>query len=66
MSYLVSFVLVFFSPFSIAIIRLGKRELILSLICACLDLSVSSTSWCLGRAAVCDCDTPLDFSLTFF
>ena len=23
-------------------------------ICACLDLSVSSSSWCLGRAAVCD------------
>ena len=27
MSYLVSFVLVFFSPFSIAITRLGKRRL---------------------------------------
>ena len=23
-----------------------------------LDLSVSSSSWGLGRAAVCDCDTP--------
>ena len=52
--------------------RLGKRELILvfsyvCLVCACLDLSVSSSSWGLGRAAVCDCGTPsLDFSLTFF
>ena len=43
--------------------RLGKRELILVLFdvlltCACLDLSVSSSSWCLRRAAVCDCGTP--------
>ena len=51
--------------------RLEKRELILVLsyvcsICACLDLSVSSSFWGLGRAAVCDCGTPLNFSLTFF
>ena len=26
--------------------------------CVCLDLSVFSSSWCLGRAAVCDCGTP--------
>ena len=26
-------------------------------ICACLDLSVYSSSWCLGGAAVCDCGT---------
>ena len=50
--------------------RLGKRELILVLlyvcsICACLDLSVSSFSWCLGRAAVCDCGTPWTFLLLF-
>ena len=47
--------------------RLGKRELILVLfvICACLDLSVSSSSWGLGRAAVC-LGHSLDFSLTFF
>ena len=25
---------------------------------ACLVLSVSSSSWCLGRAVVCDCGTP--------
>ena len=51
---------------------LGKRELFLSKcfsyvcsICACLDLSVSSSSWCLGRAAVCDCGTPWTFLLPF-
>ena len=37
--------------------RLRKRELILvhfvCLVCACLVLSVSSSSWCLGGAAVC-------------
>ena len=50
--------------------RLGKRELILVLfvrlfVCACLDLSVSSSSWGLGRAAVCDCGTPWTFLLPF-
>ena len=50
--------------------RLGKRELILVLsyvcsICACLDLLVSSSSWCLGRAAVCACGTPWTFLLPF-
>ena len=29
-------------------------------------LSVSSSSWCLGRAAVCDFDTPWTFLLPFF
>ena len=28
-------------------------------------LSVSSSSWCLGRAAVCDCGTPWTFLLLF-
>ena len=51
--------------------RLGKRELNLSAfhvcsICACLDLSVSSSSWCLGRAVVCDCGTPWNFLVPFF
>ena len=47
--------------------RLGKRELILVLfvrlfdLCVCLVLSVSSSSWCQGRAAVCDCGTPWTF-----
>ena len=31
-----------------------------------MDLSVSSSSWCLGRAAVCDCCTPWTFLLPFF
>ena len=32
----------------------------------CLDLSVSSSSWGLERAAVCDCGTPWTFLLPFF
>ena len=72
------FVLVIFSPFSIAITSLGEERANLSAfrtfvrfvlvcsICACLDLSVSSSSWGLGRAAVCDCGTPLTFLLPFF
>ena len=35
-------------------------------ICACLVLSVSSSSWCLGGAAVCDCGTPWTFLLPFY
>ena len=51
--------------------RLGKRELILVLFVRlfglCLfRLSVSSSSWGLGRAAVCDCGTPWTFLLLFF
>ena len=66
---------ILFSCFSVLLAlrlpRLGKRELILVLsfvcsICACLDLSVSSSSWCLGRAAVFDCGTPWSFLLPFF
>ena len=34
--------------------------------CACLYLSVSSSSWGPGRAAVCDCGTPWTFLLPFF
>ena len=49
--------------------RFGERELILVLlvrsVCACLDLSVSSSSWGLGRAAVSDCGTPWTFLLPF-
>ena len=65
------FVLVFFSILLVLRLpRLGKRELILVLSvrlfgCACLDLSVSSSSWGLGRAAVCDCGTPWTFLLPF-
>ena len=52
--------------------RLGEERANLSAfrtfvrICACLDLSVSSSSWGLGRAAVCDCCTPRTFLLPFF
>ena len=64
------FVLVFLVLLVLRLPRLGKRELILMLsyvclICACLDLSVSSSSWGLGRAAVCDCGTPWTFLLPF-
>ena len=46
--------------------RLGKRELILVLFVRLFDLclSVSSSSWGLGRAAVCG--TPWTFLLPFF
>ena len=51
--------------------RLGKRELIVVLFVRLLDLplfvlSVSSSPWCLGRAAVCDCGTPWTFLLPLF
>ena len=35
-------------------------------ICVCLVMSVSSSSWCLERAAVCDCGTLWTFHLPFF
>ena len=62
------FVLVFSVLLESRLPRLGKRELILVLfvrfsICACLVLSVSSFSWCLGRTAVCG--TPWTFLLPF-
>ena len=71
--YVFPFVILFLC-FSVLLVlrlpRLGKRELILVLsyvcsVCSCLDLSVSSYSWGLGRAAVCDCGTPWTFLLPF-
>ena len=64
------FVLVFFSP-ALRLPRLGKRELILVFFICLFDLclfglSVSSSSWCLGRAAVCHCGIPWTFLLPFF
>ena len=66
------FILVFFSPFSIAITSLGEERANLNAFCtfvrsiyARLVLSVSSSSWCLGRAAVCDYGTPWTFRLPF-
>ena len=52
--------------------RLGKRVLILVLFVRLLDLrlfwflSVFSSSWCLGRAAVCDRGTVWTFLLHYF
>ena len=71
MSFRVSFCSCIFQSFSIAITSLGEERDNLSTfsyvcsICACLDLSVSSSSWGLGRAAVCDCGTPWTFHLPF-
>ena len=74
------FVLVFFSPFSIAITSLGEERANLGAfsyvsVCACLDLSVSSSSWGRGGgggegggevgAAVCGCGTPWTFFLSY-
>ena len=63
------FVLVFVSPFSIAITSLGEERANLSafrtFVRFALVWSVSSSSWCLGRAAVCDCGTPWTFLLPF-
>ena len=63
------FVLVFFGSFGVAVASLGEEGAVLFvrlLVCACLGLSVSSSSWGLGRAAVCDCGTPWTFLLPFF
>ena len=47
--------------------RLGKRELILVLFGLSLFRFVGiSSSWGLGRCAVCDCGTPWTFLLPFF
>ena len=62
------FVLVFFfSPLSIAITSLGEERANLSAFRTFVRvLSVSSSCWCLGRAAVCDCGTLWIFLLPFF
>ena len=66
------FVLVFFSPFSIAITSLGEeRDLILVVFVRLFDLCLFDCVgylflWCVGRAAVCDCGTPWTFLLSFF
>ena len=58
------FVIVFFSPFSIAITSLGEGRANLNAFrmfdrfVLLWNLSVSSSSLCLERAAVCDCGTP--------
>ena len=60
-----------FSPFSIAIPSLGVERAsrclsYVCLICTYLVVSVSSSTWCLRRAAVCDCGTPWTFLLPPF
>ena len=65
------FILVFFSPFSIAITSLGEKRASLGVFVFLFDLrlfglSVSSSSWCLGRVAAYDCGTPWTFLLPFF
>ena len=62
--------LCFSALLSLRLSRLGKRELILVFFVLLFDLrlfvlSVSSSSWCVGRAAVCDCGTPWTFLLPF-
>ena len=64
------FVHVFFSPFSIAITSLGKRDFsAFPYVCsirACLVLSISSSFWCLRKAAACVCGISWTFLLPFF
>ena len=66
------FVLVFFSPFSIAITSLTEERANLSAFRTFVRFvlvwiwSVSSYSWGLGRATVCDCGTPWTFLLLSF
>ena len=61
----------FYSPFSIAITSLGEERANLSAFFRLFDLCLFgfvgfSSSWCLGRAAVCDCGIPWTFLLSFF
>ena len=70
--YVCHFVLVFFRPFSIPITSHGEERANLNAFrtfvrfVLFLDLSVSSSSWGLGRAAVCDCGTHWTFLLPVF
>ena len=62
----------FFRLFSIAITSLEEERERVNLsafrafVRFVLVLSVSSSSWCLEGAAVCDCGTPWTFLLLFF
>ena len=61
---------ILFLCFSVLLALLGEERTNLSafrtLFDLCLDLSVSSSSWCLGRVAFRDCGTPWTFLLPFF
>ena len=58
---LCNFVLVFSVLLALQLLRFSY----VCSICACLVLSGSSSSWCLGRAAVRDCGAPWTFSYLF-
>ena len=65
------FVLMFFSPFSIAITSLGEERANLSAFLTFVRfelvwLCLSSSSLCLGRTAACDCGISWTFLLPFF
>ena len=63
--------MIFFSVLlALRLPRLGKRELILVILVRFFRFALVwfvcfSSPWCLGRAAACDCDTPLTFFLPF-
>ena len=65
------FVLVFFSPFGVAFASFGGERANLGAFhtfvpfVLVLVLSVSSSTWWMGRPAVCDCGTPWTFLLPF-
>ena len=66
------FVLVFFSPFSIAITSLGEERANLGAFRSFVRFVLvwicrfCASSWGLGGAAVCGCGTPWAFLLPFF
>ena len=60
------FVLVFFSPFSIAITSLGEERANLSAFRTFVRFVLVWICRFPGRAAVCDCGTPWTFLLSFF
>ena len=53
-----------FLPFFVCVVVMTSRHRAPNF--TALVLSVSSSSWCLGRAVVCDCGTPWTFLLPFF
>ena len=57
------FVLVFFSPLSIAITSHGEERSYLSAFRMFVRFALVSYAWCLGRASACDYGSPLTFLL---
>ena len=65
------FVLVFFSPLSIAITSLGEERATVSVFRTFVRFALVGfvcllSSWCLRRGSVCDCGTPWTFLFLFF